>query len=215
MIQESIKQCVKCQVIKSINEFCKDNSKKDNLCIYCKGCRNTMSRQYNKTHKEHVSTHNKERYLKNKTQNQQRHKKNYLLNKEKILQRHKTWRQNNPDYHNNYIKNRCKIDSNYRLINTLRNRMRDALKSNRKSSHSIDLLMCTIDEWKKHLESQFTEDMSWNNYGNKAGQWSIDHIIPCSFFDLTDPVEQYMCFRWQNTRPMWHVENMQKHNKLY
>jgi len=76
--------------------------------------------------------------------------------------------------------------------------------------------MCTVEEWRNHLESQFTEGMSWDNYGNKEGQWSIDHIIPCAFFKdyFSDPVEQYMCFRWQNTRPMWHIENIKKGDKI-
>jgi hypothetical protein len=74
--------------------------------------------------------------------------------------------------------------------------------------------MCTVNEWKRHLEVQFVNGMSWENYGNKENQWSVDHIIPCNFFNLSDPVEQYMCFRYENTRPLWHIDNLRKSNKI-
>jgi hypothetical protein len=89
-----------------------------------------------------------------------------------------------------------------------------ALKNNQKRGHTINLLMCTILEWKQHLEKQFTKGMSWSNYGNKTGQWNVDHILPCSFFNLSDPVEQYMCFNYTNTQPMWHLDNVRKSDNL-
>jgi hypothetical protein len=42
----------------------------------------------------------------------------------------------------------------------------------------------TPDELKTHLESLFTEGMTWGNYGD----WHIDHIKPVSRFDKTTPV---------------------------
>jgi hypothetical protein len=49
--------------------------------------------------------------------------------------------------------------------------------------------------------------MSWNNYGNPNGDhsdcWHIDHIIPCSSFDLTNPDEQRKCFHYTNLQPLW------------
>jgi hypothetical protein len=34
--------------------------------------------------------------------------------------------------------------------------------------------------------------MTWENYGVKG--WHIDHIKPCSSFDLTDPIQQKKMF---------------------
>lgn len=56
--------------------------------------------------------------------------------------------------------------------------------------------------------------MNWDNYGKKEKQWSVDHIIPCAVFDLTDPVEQKQCFHYSNCRPMWHIENIKKSDKI-
>ena len=74
--------------------------------------------------------------------------------------------------------------------------------------------MCDISFFKLWLEAQWLPYMSWENYGHGKDRWNIDHIIPCSFFNMLDPVEQYMCFRYQNTCPMWQPDNFKKSNKL-
>jgi hypothetical protein len=99
-------------------------------------------------------------------------------------------------------------DINYVLVRRLRKRLYDALKSAKKSSSALKLLGCSIEELKKHLESQFTEGMSWENHGYYG--WHIDHIKPCYAFDLTDPEEQKKCFHWTNLQPLWWWENLEK-----
>ncbi len=54
--------------------------------------------------------------------------------------------------------------------------------------------------------------MNWENYGRKG--WHIDHIIPCSSFDLSDPEEQRKCFHYTNTQSLWEIDNIIKSNKL-
>jgi hypothetical protein len=41
--------------------------------------------------------------------------------------------------------------------------------------------------------------MSWANY---ATYWEIDHIKPCSDFDLTRLEECVICFALENLRPL-------------
>ena len=48
--------------------------------------------------------------------------------------------------------------------------------------------------------------MSWNNYE----LWHIDHIRPCSLFNLADPKEQKECFNYKNLQPLWAEENLSK-----
>jgi hypothetical protein len=38
----------------------------------------------------------------------------------------------------------------------------------------MELLGCSIDEFKKYIESLFEDGMTWQNYP----AWHIDHIIP-------------------------------------
>jgi len=70
----------------------------------------------------------------------------------------------------------------------------------------LDLLGCTVEELRAHLEKQFKRGMSWSNYG----RWHIDHIRPCASFDLTDPEQQRICFHYSNLQPLWAEENMRK-----
>ena len=54
--------------------------------------------------------------------------------------------------------------------------------------------------------------MSWENYGYYG--WHIDHIIPCSKFDLSKLEEQKKCFHFTNLQPLWALDNIKKSNKL-
>jgi hypothetical protein len=68
---------------------------------------------------------------------------------------------------------------------------------------------------KEHLESLFEPWMSWDNYGNKRGDWSIDHIVPHSSFkfDSMDHPDFQKCWALENLRPLDHWENMKKGNR--
>jgi hypothetical protein len=50
--------------------------------------------------------------------------------------------------------------------------------------------------------------MTWDNYG-KYG-WHLDHIKPCSSFNLKDPEQQLQCFHWSNQQPLWAKDNLSK-----
>lgn len=43
--------------------------------------------------------------------------------------------------------------------------------------------------------------MTWENH--KHCGWHLDHIIPCSSFDLSDPEQQNKCFHYTNLQPLW------------
>lgn len=91
------------------------------------------------------------------------------------------------------------------------------LKSD-KSDHTVVLLGCSVGEFKAHLESLFTDGMSWENYGfyrvGEPRRWHIDHILPCDSFDLTNPDQQKLCFHYTNLRPLWGDLNISKSNKI-
>lgn len=79
-----------------------------------------------------------------------------------------------------------------------------------------DKLGYSLNELKSHLESKFKPGMSWENYGNKKGQWEIDHIKPESWFmySSTDDPEFRKCHSLSNLQPMWSHLNRKK-NSLY
>ena len=75
------------------------------------------------------------------------------------------------------IRSSCKICNPIgHLASIVRNRTYDALKHN-KDLHSVEYLGCNIEKFKQHIKAQFTEGMSWDNYG----EWHIDHRIPLAY----------------------------------
>ena len=97
----------------------------------------------------------------------------------------------------------------FRILCNLRCRIGSALKGKTKVTRTTILLGCTPDNLIIHLESKFTEGMSWENYGGEMG-WQIDHIKPCASFDLSDIEQQKKCFHYSNMQPLWAIDNLKK-----
>lgn len=110
---------------------------------------------------------------------------------------------------NKLVKHKYYNNIEYKLTCICRSRLRDALKGKCKSKKTMELVGCGIDALKKHIELKFQDGMSWDNYG----KWHIDHIRPCSSFDLTDAKQQEECFHYTNLQPLWAAENLQKGSK--
>ncbi len=98
-----------------------------------------------------------------------------------------------------------------KIANRLRTRLSKAMKAQltSKKKRTLDLLGMPLDEFLIYMESKFTEGMTWDNYG----EWHIDHIKPCSKFDLFLRSEQEECFHYSNLQPLWGWENYEKRAK--
>jgi hypothetical protein len=170
------------------------------------------------------SCYGKQWYIDNKAKVKRRKDKAYLENKEKEIARVKKWRKTNPDIVKRmdanrdkvkdaqYYKNRYNTDINYRLKVIIRNRLHTALKDNFKKGKTLELLGCSIDEFKIHIESQWIDGMNWDNHLQFG--WHIDHIIPLASFDLTDPEQLKKACHYTNMQPMWWLENIIKKDKI-
>ena len=97
-------------------------------------------------------------------------------------------------------------DPKYRTLQRLRARVRAAIGKDKRSVPTRELFGKTQDDLNKHIASQFTEGMNWNN----QGQWHIDHIIPCKAWNLENEEDQRICFSWMNLQPLWGKENLEK-----
>jgi hypothetical protein len=201
------KLCPRCNQIKDFSEFHKEKTRYYGIGVYCKKC------LYN------IAKENKHRINKYS-------KKWYKNNIEKSKQFKQNWNKKNPNYHKRYYqehkkelsrqytiysRNRRRKDVKFRMLLNLRRRIIYAIKGKDKSQKTMDLIGCSIDFLKNHLESKFKEGMTWDNYG-KSG-WHIDHIKPCALFDLSEPEEQAKCFNYSNLQPLWAEENMNKKDK--
>ena len=69
---------------------------------------------------------------------------------------------------------------------------------------------------KEHLESQFQEGMTWENWGGREGCWSIDHIYPRSKLLYDSPAHPNFqkCWALKNLQPMWHEDNVAKGDSI-
>lgn len=75
------------------------------------------------------------------------------------------------------------------------------------------LLGCSINEFRAHIEHQFLPSMTWENYGRNG--WEVDHIKGCAEFDLTDPAQQRVCFHYTNLRPLWRHQNRKRNEATH
>ena len=102
----------------------------------------------------------------------------------------------------------------FRIASAMRRRVWEVIADcgGRKSAKTMELLGCSIKFFKNHIESKFTEGMTWENYGPDG--WHLDHIFPCCGFDLTDAEQQRRCFNWSNYQPLWASANSRKGGKI-
>ena len=105
---------------------------------------------------------------------------------------------------------RYKTDIQYRLKDVLRSRLLKAFKKNSKSGSAIKDLNCSIEEFKKYLESKFQPGMSWDNYGKGKDKWNIDHILPLKDFNLLNPLEVSRACCYTNLQPIWELDHYRK-----
>ena len=117
----------------------------------------------------------------------------------------------NPSRNNAYMRKR-RQDPLQKMIDSQRTRLRIALNQIEKSDETMNLIGCSAIELKEYLESKFTEGMTWENRGREG--WHIDHIKPCSSFDLSDPEQQRECFHYTNLQPLWAKDNLRKGYKI-
>jgi len=90
------------------------------------------------------------------------------------------------------------IDSNIkRTIKNTRNKS--------KTTKAVEILGCKPLEFKIHIESQFLNWMTWENYGNCETlqydcSWDFDHIIPISYAKTEEEI--YLLNHWSNFQPL-------------
>lgn len=110
------------------------------------------------------------------------------------------------------FKNNYKNNLRFKMECLLRARLGSLIRLGyaAKKESIIKLIGCNVEELIKHIERQFKDGMSWKNHG----EWHIDHIIPCSFFDLTKLSEQRKCFNFKNLQPLWKEENLKKSDNI-
>jgi len=195
------KTCSKCDTDKPLAEFNVCKAKKDGFHSYCKVCDSESSRIYREK--------NKERILKQRLQYRQKNRKKlskisqeyYEANKDSVREYKLQWE-----------RNRRANNPAFRLRKNLARRLHRALSGDLKAAPTKELLGCSYEYACQHLENQFTEGMTWDNWAIDG--WHVDHIMPLASYDLRDPDQQKEANHYTNLQPLWARDNLRKSDKL-
>lgn len=168
----------------------------------CKECTKLYNKKYRQENKDYLAE-----WFKN----------NYINNRKEILDYHKEYYKNNKNdimkYQRKYEKNKLLTDPAFKLRKNCSVLIRSALQGNKRGVSILNYLPYSIQELKQHLERQFDNKMSWDNYGQ---YWHIDHIIPQSKLLYINMEEDNFqkCWALTNLRPLEAIENIKKSNKV-
>jgi hypothetical protein len=183
------------------------------------------NKKYVQDNYENIQEYKKKWHLDNKVEIAEKKKKWYLTNKEVIQQYKKEYYQNNKgrviEKTGIWKKQKRKFDKLFELKLNISNTIRRSIQRRfKKSKVTKQILSCTIDEFKQHIESQFENWMSWQNYGNVCEtlepncSWDLDHIIPISYANTEEEV--YTLNHWSNFQPLCSFKNRNiKRDNIY
>ncbi len=213
------KICSKCKEDKNICEFNKRKDRKSGYQSQCKLCVKVTLKNYYNNNRNNILIKKQKFYENNKESELNRRKKNYDENRDRELLRMKKYNQENKEYFKEYDKkyrktyenNRLKIDPIFKLSKNLRRRIVLFLKTKNlsKNNTTFNIIGCSPEYLKEHLENQFTKGMSWDLMGKHI---HIDHIIPLS--SSNNEEEIYKLCHYTNLQPLWSKDNLIKGSKL-
>lgn len=189
-------ECCKCHEKKSLSEY--NKNKKGFPKGRCKTCMTKYHTSLKPKYKERIKKNKKDWNDNNKNKVKKMKRESYKRN----IDSYKKYALKTRDDKNKWYRNKRQNDIQYKLSCILRNRLRKAVVRNSKKSSAIILLGMTMEDFKSYLESLFLPGMSWSNYGSI---WHIDHIRPCSSFDMTIEENQKICFHYTNLQPLFAV----------
>jgi len=187
------------KIIEYQHEYYKNNIEEVRECkrLYYKNNRERIRIRHNKYYKE----------------NSDKFKIYYEINSKKILVKRKLRYKNNTEKVkeiNNKSMRKLRLIPKNRLSCGISNAIRKSLTINKNGRHWENLVNFTLQDLKTHLEKQFKDDMTWENYGQYG--WHIDHIKPIVSFNFesyNDP-EFKQCWSLENLQPLWWWENLSK-----
>ena len=190
------KICKDCEEEKTIDHFYKKSGRPGKFVSYCKPCwliRNNKSRKKNPNTLARTKKNWKE--WSSKEENKQKRR----------------------EYNKKYYKKRCDEDPFYRLKLRMGSWILRAIKNNDGSKEASvwEYLPYTPQQLKEHIENQFEDWMTWENHGNGAGCWNLDHIYPQSLlpYDSLEHPNFQKCWALENLQPLPWKENLLKSNK--
>jgi hypothetical protein len=223
------KICNQCKQEQYLDNFYKKKGNKHGVMSVCRLCFKNQVQEYQIINKDTILEKQKQRYLNNKDKYSERNKTNYSKNqtvrKENQKQYNTLNKEKRKDYNqlpeikkrdNEYMKIYSRSTPEKHLTTNIRCSIAMRLREidSKKDQKTLDIVgLNSWIEFKEYIEKQFIEGMNWDNYGNKIEtDWSIDHYIPISSANTLEEVKQLN--HYTNLRPMWHLDNIKKRDKI-
>jgi hypothetical protein len=215
------KICNSCNVEKEVSEFYIEKKiykgkESNRFKTKCKECERIRASEYYKNNRENGLKKRKEYYNNNRDYFLDLNRKRWEENK-KHLNKKRNEKRADPVFGLNIKKvantrkqYRYDNDPLFKMKSSVRIRMNKAIKGFTKSSKSEYILGCSWEELMTHLESKFTDGMSWDNHTTHG--WHIDHIVPLSSATTLEEVEKLCHF--SNLQPLWAEDNLLKGDKI-
>lgn len=215
------KKCTRCKRVKPITEYYLKKRYKETwkLARYyprCKECIIKETSEWQKDNKEKTNKKNKRWRDRNLEHERERSKIKYLKNPQKNKERCKKWAENNPEkaralYRRSAEKYRSTPAGRLRI--GIGRSICFSLKFGKNGRKWESLVGYTATELKRHIEKNFTKEMTWENYGKL---WEIDHIIPIVAFnyDCPEHIDFKKCWALKNLRPLLKYKNRKKGAKI-
>ena len=218
----AMKKCTKCGIEKELSEFYKHLSSKGGIRSICKICSDSDHKKYVTTNVEKMREWDKiYRHKRRKSHPVESRRGSQKWGKAHPVERreqNKRWAANNPDKvkairkkrdakKRSTLKGKLSRNISIRIYSYLRN-------GSKARRHWEGLVGWTVDQLRSHLEKQFKNGMSWENYGK--GGWEVDHKIPIAAFNFNTPedIDFKRCWSLSNLQPLEASANRKKSNKL-
>jgi len=215
------KTCIKCNTEKLIKEFTKRSKNKEKRKNTCKSCCTKIRKEWSQTDigKNSNLKSRKKHYKTDKYIIKEKRYRKSKKGKVAIKRSQRKYFQTHKKETNKKLKEKRKIDPLFKLSVTARNSIRNAFKKNgfKKNSKTNQILGCTFEEFKIHIEKQFVFWMNWENYGKYNGEfdfgWDLDHKVPLS--SAKSEIELIKLCHFSNIQPLCSRINRDiKKNKL-
>ncbi len=226
-----MKKCSKCGEIKDLSEFNKRTKSYDGLTSACRDCLKIINKPYRIANADKAREASKVWRLANPSKRKEQNRGWYIKNREKArrtsqewracnhekhIESVKQWRKANPEKAKQYDRKsdaRRKATPAGRLNNSVTSQIYHAvreLKAGRRWEHLVGY---SLKDLMSHIEKQFINGMTWENYGI---YWHLDHITPKVAFNYNAPadIDFKRCWALKNLQPLEAKANLSKGAKL-
>jgi len=190
----------------------------------CKKCKKERNDDYLERERENINRRANERYFRNKDRicaYQRKFRQDNIKRmreKDRIRRTTENWKKSHRVYSTKWAREHPEVRKKWlskpanKLASNMRISLRKGLIGFIKTNHTFDL----IGKNPQDLMAYFMlikkdPKIVPENYGS---YWHVDHIVPLSWFDHSDPQQVECCWHWSNLQPLEGKANSSKGNKV-